>query len=273
MANTINVNQNNNTITLNDQNRSISITDNKTNNTVNVSQPVTRVVTVSTVGIRGPQGPQGTQGAEGKKGEGITSSLQWDNIQGAPNVVDFTGDIVPNQLAIFADTFTDALPINLPFSLPLEPEGDGVPTIKGLSGLTYDGSIFKVEGAISASSFTGSLFGNATSATIATSAITASSATMVDINNVSNDTTFGLIFRDGNYDGPQLIYADSQADTPAWNPNSNLLFSPKLRGTTVSGSIVYANDLRLDYHSLPTSDPGVTGRVWRSGSDLKISAG
>jgi len=270
MANTINVNQNNNTITLNDQNRSISITDNKTNNTVNVSQPVTRVVTVSTVGIRGPQGPQGTQGAAGEKGEGITSSLQWDNIQGAPNVVDFTGDIVPNQLAIFADTFTDALPINLPFSLPLEPEGDGVPTIKGLSGLTYDGSIFKVEGAISASSFTGSLFGLASLATLA---ITAHAANTVDINNVSNNETFGLVFRDGNSNDYQQLYADSQADTPSWNPSSNELFAPKLRGTTVSGSTVRTNDLRLDYHSLPTSDPGVIGQVWRSGSDLKISAG
>ena len=96
---------------------------------------------------------------------------------------------------------------------------------------------------------------------------------MVDINNVSTDTTFGLIFRDGNYNGPQLIYADNQADTPSWNPSSNELAAPRFKGTTVSGSTVRTNDLRLDYHSLPTSDPGVIGQVWRSGSDLKISAG
>ena len=273
MATTVNVNQNNNTVTLDDQNRSITVTDNKTNNIINISQPLTRVVTVSTPGPRGPQGTPGSPGIAGSPASRSTSSIEWDEILNTPNVVDFTGDIVPNQLAIFADTFTDALPINLPFSLPLEPEGDGIPTIKGLSGLTYDGSIFKVEGAISASSFTGSLSGNSTSATIATSALTANSATMVDINNVSTDTTFGLIFRDGNYNGPQLIYADNQADTPSWNPSSNELAAPRFKGTTVSGSTVRTNDLRLDYHSLPTSDPGVIGQVWRSGSDLKISAG
>ena len=121
MANTVNVNQNNNVVTLDDQNRGITVTDNKTNNTVNISQPVTRVVTVSSVGIRGPQGPQGEAGLQGTPGERTigSQSIQWDDIQGVPNIVDFTGDIVPNQLAIFADTFTGALPTNLPFSLPL----------------------------------------------------------------------------------------------------------------------------------------------------------
>lgn len=186
MANTVNVNQNNNVVTLDDQNRGIIVTDNKTNNTVNISQPVTKVVTVSSIGIRGPQGPQGPQGeigASGARGIPVTQSLYWDDIQGAPNVVDFTGDIVPNQLAIFADTIKGALPTNLPFSLPIEPEGDGIPTIQGLSGLTYNGSTFNVEGTIS------------------------------------------------------------------------------------------ANDLILDYDTLPTSDPRVRGQVWRSGNDLKISAG
>ena len=56
MANTVNVNQNNNTVTLDDQNRGITVTDNKTNNVVNISQPLTRVVTVSTPGPRDPQG-------------------------------------------------------------------------------------------------------------------------------------------------------------------------------------------------------------------------
>tara|TARA_B100000963_G_C22468418_1_gene598966 strand:+ start:474 stop:686 length:213 start_codon:yes stop_codon:yes gene_type:complete len=35
--------------------------------------------------------------------------------------------------------------------------------------------------------------------------------------------------------------------------------------TTFSGSINAAN--------LPTSDPGIAGRIWRSGNDLKISTG
>ena len=262
MASTVNVNQNNNTVTLNDQNRGITVTDNKTSNIINISQPLTRVVTVSTPGPRGPQGTPGSPGIAETPTARVTSPIEWTEIVNAPNVVDFTGDIVPNQLAIFADTFTGALPTSLPFSLPLEPEGDGVPTIQGLSGLTYDGSTFNVEGTIKANIFSGSLSGTALNA------VNANFATQVDISNVSTDTTFGLVFRDGNFDGNQPLYADSQNDTPSWNPGTNILFSP-----TLSGSTVYADDLRLDYDALPTLDPRVKGQVWRSGSDLKISAG
>jgi hypothetical protein len=262
MASTINVNQNNNTITLNDQNRSIAITDNKTSNTVNVNQPVTRVVTVSTPGPQGPRGLQGLVGPTGERGTRESSSISWTEITDAPKVVDFIGDVAPNQLAIFADTFAGALPTNLPFSLPLEPEGDGIPTIQGLSGLTYDGSTFNIEGTVKANYFSGSFIG------VATSAVSATSANTIYINNVSNDTSFGLVFRDGNFNGVQTLYADSQNDTPSWNPGSNTFTSP-----TISGSTVYADDLRLDYDALPTSDPRVRGQVWRNGTDLKISAG
>ena len=148
MANTVNVNQNNNTVTLDDQNRGITVTDNKTNNVVNISQPLTRVVTVSTPGPRGPQGLQGIQGIEGSAPRVPEGTVYWENLENVPNLVDFTGDIVPNQLAVFADTFTGALPTNLPFSLPLEPEGDGIPTVHGLTGLTYDGNLFYVQGNI-----------------------------------------------------------------------------------------------------------------------------
>lgn len=265
MANTVNVNQNNNTVTLNDQNRGIKVTDNKTSTTVKINQPITRVVTVSTPGPRGPQGLQGIQGETGltgTPGERGTGSVDWSLITNVPNFIDFEGEIEPNQLAIFTDTFGSGLPVNLPFNLPLEFEGDGVPTVKGLSGLTYDGSTFNVEGTVIATAFSGTLNGTALNA------VNANSATQVVINNVTNDTTFGLVFRDGNSNLTQPLYADSQADTPSWNPSSNTLTSP-----TISGSTVYADDLRLDYDALPTSDPGVKGQVWRSGDDLKISRG
>ena len=57
MASSININQNNNDITLQDNNRSISITDNNAGTTVNVTQPVTSVVTVAAIGPQGPMGP------------------------------------------------------------------------------------------------------------------------------------------------------------------------------------------------------------------------
>jgi len=148
MATTVNVNQNNNTVTLDDQNRKITVTDNKTSTTVNISQPITRVITVSTPGPRGPQGLTGETGASGERG---TGSIDWSLITNVPDFIDFEGDIAPNQLAIFSDTFGSGLPVNLPFNLPLEFEGDGTPTVKGLSGLTYDGSIFYVQGNISSS--------------------------------------------------------------------------------------------------------------------------
>ena len=154
MATTVNVNQNNNTVTLNDQNRGIVVTDNKTSTTVKISQPITRVVTVSTPGPRGPQGIPGIQGETGEtgaSGERGTGSIDWSSITNVPDFIDFEGDIEPNQLAIFTDTFGSGLPVNLPFNLPLEFEGDGVPTVKGLSGLTYDGSVFYIQGNVSAS--------------------------------------------------------------------------------------------------------------------------
>ncbi len=41
--------------------------------------------------------------------------------------------------------------------------------------------------------------------------------------------------------------------------------------TTVSGNMLHANTLYLSAAALPTSDPGVSGVVWRDGTDLKIS--
>lgn len=63
MASSININQNNNDVTLQDNNRSISITDNNAGTTINVTQPVTNVVTVATPGPQGPVGPIPTSGS------------------------------------------------------------------------------------------------------------------------------------------------------------------------------------------------------------------
>jgi hypothetical protein len=79
MASSININQNNNDITLQDNNRSISITDNNTGTTINVTQPVTNIVTVATIGPQGPQGQQGPIGpipTSGSFSGSFTGSLQ-----------------------------------------------------------------------------------------------------------------------------------------------------------------------------------------------------
>ena len=43
-------------------------------------------------------------------------------------------------------------------------------------------------------------------------------------------------------------------------------------GVSVTGNLS-ADGSQIDFTSLPTSDPGVAGRLWRSGNDVKISTG
>lgn len=59
MANTINVNQNNNNVSLEDNNRKVIVTDNRAGTIIDVTQPVTSIVTISALGPQGAQGPAG----------------------------------------------------------------------------------------------------------------------------------------------------------------------------------------------------------------------
>jgi len=43
-------------------------------------------------------------------------------------------------------------------------------------------------------------------------------------------------------------------------------------GVSVTGNLV-ADGTQIDFTNLPTSDPAVAGRLWRSGNDVKISTG
>ena len=43
-------------------------------------------------------------------------------------------------------------------------------------------------------------------------------------------------------------------------------------GVSVTGNLV-ADGSQIDFTNLPTSDPGVAGRLFRSGNDVKISTG
>ncbi len=63
MAGSINVNQTTNNVTVQDQNGKIIITDNNSGIAVNVTQPVTNVITVATPGPQGPVGPIPSSGA------------------------------------------------------------------------------------------------------------------------------------------------------------------------------------------------------------------
>ena len=44
------------------------------------------------------------------------------------------------------------------------------------------------------------------------------------------------------------------------------------QGAKVTGNLEVTG-AQIDFTALPTSDPGVAGRLWRSGNDVKISTG
>jgi hypothetical protein len=77
MAGSINVNQNNNNVDIQDQNGRLTITDNNAGTTVNVTQPISSIVTVSAIGPQGPVGPIQTSGSfTGSFSGSFTGSLQ-----------------------------------------------------------------------------------------------------------------------------------------------------------------------------------------------------
>ena len=49
-------------------------------------------------------------------------------------------------------------------------------------------------------------------------------------------------------------------------------FRVTLSGAKVTGHFA-ATGAQIDFTALPTSDPAVAGRLWRSGNDVKISTG
>jgi len=82
-------------------------------------------------------------------------------------------------------------------------------------------------------------------ATVATTAIAAASATnatnatnasYVNVASITADTEYGVVFRDGSSPGNQQLYADSEEDTPSWNPSTNVFTTPNLVATTISSS-------------------------------------
>jgi hypothetical protein len=137
---------------------------------------------------------------------------------------------------------------------------NGGDTIGTLQEVTQQGATTNVPitaSIISASSLTGSLFGtsswanNATSASYALDTTNASTASYVenaqtasyvlnavsssfaltasyalnadniDLDSVGDDNTYGFVFKDGTSFGYNKLYADSQEDTPSWNPSTN----------------------------------------------------
>ena len=79
---------------------------------------------------------------------------------------------------------------------------------------------------------------SASAASIATLAFSASNAAEITLNTVSADADYGLVLRDGNATGPQTLYADTEVDTPAWNPSTNTLTVLNISSSNITASIV-----------------------------------
>ena len=82
-----------------------------------------------------------------------------------------------------------------------------------------------------------------------------------DNNVILGKDTGGEIFVKGVADGTVELYHD----------NSKKLETTS-GGVSVTGNLS-ADGAQIDFTSLPTSDPGVAGRLWRSTNDVKISTG
>ena len=131
----VNINPNSpNTVTIQNADKIITVTDNSKHTEVNLTQEITDIVNVVT------QGPQGTQGIQGPAGQGFDEP--------------FTGSlIVSGSFEIIGDqTISGSLIIS------------GSSTFTNIGPAIFSGSVSSTQG------FTGSLFGTASNATLATTA-------------------------------------------------------------------------------------------------------
>jgi len=67
------------------------------------------------------------------------------------------------------------------------------------------------------------------------------------------------------------LTATSNGAVELYHDNSKK-FETTSGGVSVTGNLA-ADGSQIDFTSLPTSDPGVAGRLFRSGNDVKISTG
>jgi hypothetical protein len=82
-----------------------------------------------------------------------------------------------------------------------------------------------------------------------------------DNNVILGKDTSGEFFVRGIADGAVELYHDNSKK-----------FETTSGGVSVTGNLA-ADGSQIDFTSLPTSDPGVAGRLFRSGNDVKISTG
>jgi hypothetical protein len=116
---------------------------------------------------------------------------------------------------------------------------------------------------------------NAVSSSFALTASYALNADNIDLDSVGDDNTYGFVFKDGTSFGYNKLYADSQEDTPSWNPSTNTLRAANIVATTqFSGSFsIPASSTSVSRFNIPLLSAG-NSSFQRSGqSNLTFTPG
>jgi len=95
-----------------------------------------------------------------------------------------------------------------------------------------------------------------------------SSGDTIDLSNATIGTITGSIFKGGSFTGDGSGLTNIPSAFASITASGNISGS----GTGSLGSL-QVDGASIDFTNLPTSDPGVSGRLFRDGNDLRISTG
>ena len=189
----------------------------------------------------------------------LTQLSTFNNFTSSYNTGSFTGSFTGSLLGTASKVIIGDLGANVYHIAIASPSGD----ILKADGFTLNGStkylnlpnnytlLMQGTSTVSANTFLGNLEGNVTGnltgtasfATSASRALNSNSASYtlnadnINLDSVNSDDTYGFVFKDGTSFGYNKLYADSQEDTPSWNPFTNTLKAANIVSTVqFSGS-------------------------------------
>jgi len=283
MANSLNVNQNNNNVSLQDANGKVTITDDKLGVNIEVTQPVTNVVTVALIG---PQGQPGEIPSTGSfvltsSFNAFTASYYLDSasfdanilnnsssisllsgsfetFSGSYNTGSFTGSFYgdgSNLTGIVSSKWTGSNPITREGNVEITGSliVSGSSTFINIGPAIFSGSVTGING------FTGSLLGTAESASYVLNAESASYAlTASYAANVPLTASYALNAESASYSST-ASYVEL-AQTSSYYDETDPVF------TAVSGTFVLTSS--FDQFTSSYNTGSFTGSFYGDGSNL-----
>ena len=283
MANSINVNQNNNNVSLQDANGKVTITDDKLGINIEVTQPVTNIVTVSSLG---PQGQAGVVQDTGSllltsSFNAFTASYYIDSASFDTNILNNSSSIalLSGSFEIFSGSYntgsftgsfygdgsnlTGIVSSKWTGSNPITREGNveitgsliisGSSTFINIGPAIFSGSVTGING------FTGSLLGTAESASYVLNAESASYASTASYAaNVPLTASYALNAESASYSST-ASYVEL-AQTSSYYDETDPVF------TAVSGTFVLTSS--FDQFTSSYNTGSFTGSFYGDGSNL-----